>query len=75
MLRQRLSSSALRVRSLSQPAVIAAHPAVPTIPIAFASSPASRGLASAVLLSSRENWQAQNVKGLKEALQKRGLPV
>jgi hypothetical protein len=27
------------------------------------------------LLSSRENWQAQNVKGLKEALQKRGLPV
>lgn len=34
-----------------------------------------RGLASAVLLSSRENWQSKTVKNLKEALAQRSLPV
>lgn len=67
MLRSRLSSGALRAKASFQ--VTAIVPAVPAIPAQHA-----RGLASAVLLSSRENWQSKTVKNLKEALVQRGLP-
>ena len=72
MLRTRLSSGALRAQALASLQLSAAHP-VPAIPAQFACT-SQRGLASAVLLSSRENWQSRTVKNLKEALVQRGLP-
>jgi hypothetical protein len=72
MLRTRLSSGALRAQTHASLQLSAAHP-VPAIPAQFART-SQRGLASAVLLSSRENWQSRTVKNLKEALVQRGLP-
>ncbi|KAJ9095354.1 hypothetical protein QFC19_007598 [Naganishia cerealis] len=46
----------------------------PALRAAFTHPAQRRGLASAVLLSSRENWQSRTVKNLKEALVQRGLP-
>lgn len=72
MLRTRLSSGALRSQAHASFQLSAVHP-VPAIPAQFART-SQRGLASAVLLSSRENWQSRTVKNLKEALVQRGLP-
>ena len=72
MLRTRLSSGALRAQAHASLQLSTAHP-VPAIPAQFART-SQRGLASAVLLSSRENWQSRTVKNLKEALVQRGLP-
>lgn len=70
MLRRRLSSGLLRAQ-LTPIANHTAIPAVPALPARYATS--NRGLASAVLLSSRENWASKTVKNLKEALAQRGL--
>lgn len=72
MLRTRLSSGALRAQAYASMQLSAVHP-VPVMPAQFART-SQRGLASAVLLSSRENWQSRTVKNLKEALVQRGLP-
>jgi hypothetical protein len=74
MLRTRLSSSALRARAQAALQATAILPPVPATPARYARI-SQRGLASAVLLSSRENWQSKTVKNLKEALAQRSLPV
>ncbi|KAJ9127216.1 hypothetical protein QFC24_001454 [Naganishia onofrii] len=74
MLRTRLSSSALRARAQASLQSTAILPPVPATPARYARI-SQRGLASAVLLSSRENWQSKTVKNLKEALAQRSLPV
>jgi len=75
MLRRRLSSGLLRAQIVQQPIVARAIPAVPALPARYANVNfnSNRGLASAVLLSSRENWANKTVKNLKEALAQRGL--
>jgi hypothetical protein len=70
MLRRRLSTSLLNAQALLQTPA-ARVPPVPALPAQFAGS--NRGLASAMLLSSKENWSSKTVKNLKEALAQRGL--
>lgn len=72
MLRRRLSDSLLRARATTQAPARQVAPPVPQLPAQYVAQ--NRGLASVVLLESREKWANKTVKGLKEALATRGLP-